>query len=163
MVITEDDSESILKLKASLHSKFEMKDLDFLGYFLDLEVTTQSSDSILSQIKYVYDLITRVGLTDDKTAATPLEVNVKLGTNDRKPLNNPTLYRELVGGLTYLTTTRPDIAHAVHVVSQFMAKPHTDHYAVVLRIIRYLKGHLFQGILLLCTSNFQLRTYSDAD
>nr|XP_019708776.1 uncharacterized protein LOC109506326 [Elaeis guineensis] len=163
IVITGDDSEGILKLKAPLHSKFEMKDLGSLGYFLGLEVITQSFGLILSQIKYASDLITRAGLTDDKTATTPLELNVKLGTNDGKPLNNPTFYRELVGGLIYLTTTRPDIAHAVNVVSQFMTKPHTGHYAAVFRIIRYLKGHLFQGILLPRTSNFQLRAYSDAD
>nr|XP_019707767.1 uncharacterized protein LOC109506158 [Elaeis guineensis] len=163
MVIIGEDSEGILKLKASLHSKFEMKDLGSLDYFLGLEVTTQSSGLILSQIKYASNLITRARLTNDKTAATPLEVNVKLGINDGKPLNNPTLYRKLVGGLIYLTIIRPDIAHAVHVVSQFMAKPHTSHYATVIRIIRYLKDHLFQSILLPRTSNFQLRAYSDAD
>src|SRR5262249_25581474 len=38
--------------------------------------------------------------------------------------------------------TRPDIAYAVHIVSQFMASPYTAHFTTVLRILRYIKGTL---------------------
>ncbi|GKV15182.1 hypothetical protein SLEP1_g25984 [Rubroshorea leprosula] len=47
-------------------------------------------------------------------------------------------------GLSYHDT--PDIAYAVHMVSQFMAAPHSTHYAVILRIIHYVKGTLFHGV-----------------
>ena len=42
--------------------------------------------------------------------------------------------------------TRPDLAYAVHLVSQFMSTPRSTHYAAVLRILRYIKGTLFYGL-----------------
>ncbi|GJW52504.1 hypothetical protein Tco_0096589 [Tanacetum coccineum] len=36
--------------------------------------------------------------------------------------------------------TRPDIAHAVGVVSRYMAKPGREHWEAVKRILRYIKG-----------------------
>ena len=38
--------------------------------------------------------------------------------------------------------TRPDIAHAVGVVSRFMSKPGKQHWEAVKWILRYLKGSL---------------------
>ena len=113
MIITGDDSAGIMQLKKSLHQTFEMKDLDPLRYFLGLEVSNHASGLILSQIKYATDLIIKSGMTDNKIVVTPFEPNVKLKSTGGKPLDNPTLYRRLVGGLVYLTITRPDITYAV--------------------------------------------------
>ena len=76
---------------------------------------------------------------------------------------DPILYRTIVGSLIYLTITRPDIAYAVHVVSQFVASPTIVHWAAVLRILRYLRDTVFQSLLLSSTSSLKLRAYSDAD
>jgi hypothetical protein len=78
-------------------------------------------------------------------------------------LTYSTLYRIIVGSLVYLTITRPDIAYVVHVVSQFVASPTTVHLAVVLGILRYIRGTVFQSLLLSSTSFLELRAYSDAD
>ena len=68
-----------------------------------------------------------------------------------------------MGSLIYLTVTRPDLAYAVHLVSQFMSSPHSTHYAAVLRILRYIKGTLFHGLHFSAQSSFELRAYADAD
>ncbi|KAL4029945.1 hypothetical protein IC575_008173 [Cucumis melo] len=73
------------------------------------------------------------------------------------------LYRQLVGSLIYLTVTRPDIAYAVHIVSQFMAAPRTIHFTAVLRILRYVKGTLGHGLQFSSQSSLVLSGYSDAD
>ncbi|KAJ9548119.1 hypothetical protein OSB04_020662 [Centaurea solstitialis] len=75
---------------------------------------------------------------------------------------DPSLYRTIVGSLVYLTVTRPDIAHAVHVVSQFVTAPTTVHWGAVLRILRYLRGTQFQSLLFPSTSSLKLNAYSDA-
>ncbi|GKV09608.1 hypothetical protein SLEP1_g21081 [Rubroshorea leprosula] len=139
MIITGDDVSRIDELKQFLSHKFEMKDLGFLN------------------------LISKAGLTDGKNVSRPLEPNVMLIPLDGSPLPDPTRYRQLVGSLVYLTMTRPDIAYAVHVVSQFMAAPCSTHYAAILRIIRYVKGTLFHGLYFSAHSSLVLRAYSDAN
>ena len=109
-----------------------MKDLGTLSYFLGLEVT---SCYYLFQVKYAYDILSKASLTDSKIVSTPLELNVKLNATDGEPLPDATFYRQLVGSLIYLTVTYPDLAYAIHLVSQFMSAPCSTHYATVLRIL----------------------------
>jgi hypothetical protein len=146
MIITGDDVQGIQDLKHFLGQHFEMKDLGPLSYFLSLEVSSSSDGYYLTQAKYTSDLISRAGITDSKIVDTPIEYNNRLNTYDGEPLPDATLYRQLVGSLVYLTVTRPNISYAIHIVSQFMAAPRSLHYAVVLRILRYLKGTLFHGL-----------------
>ena len=44
---------------------------------------------------------------------------------------DPERYRKLVGKLNYFTITRPDIAHLVSVVSQYMSAPTANHWVAV--------------------------------
>uniref|UniRef100_A0A2N9FPW0 Reverse transcriptase Ty1/copia-type domain-containing protein n=1 Tax=Fagus sylvatica TaxID=28930 RepID=A0A2N9FPW0_FAGSY len=163
MIITSDDIAGIRDLQKFLSQHFKMKDLGTLSYFLGLEVTSSSDGYYLSQAKYASDLLSKAGLTDSKTVPTPLELNVKLNTTDSEPLSDATLYRQLVGSLIYLTITCPNLAYAVHLVSQFMSAPRCTHYAAVLRILRYIKGMLFHGLHFSAQSSLELRAYADAD
>jgi len=163
MIITGDDLTCISELKQFLSSHFEMKDLGSLSYFLGLEISSDSSGYYLTQARYASDLLSRAGLTDSKTAPTPLEYNTRLTPMEGSPLSDATLYRQLVGSLVYLTVTRPDIAQAVHIVSQFLSAPRSTHYAAVLRILRYVKGTLFYGLHYSASSPLELRAFSDAD
>ncbi|CAJ2642140.1 unnamed protein product [Trifolium pratense] len=47
--------------------------------------------------------------------------------------------------------------------NQFMASPHSTHYAAVLQIIRYIKGALYYGLHYSATSSLILNAYSDVD
>ncbi|KAG9447257.1 hypothetical protein H6P81_013385 [Aristolochia fimbriata] len=107
--------------------------------------------------------LSHAGLSDNRTSDTPLELIVKFRPFDGELMADPTLYRQLVGGLLYLRITRPDISYAVHVVSQFMAAPRSVHYAVVIRILRYVKGTLLQGLFMSSASTLTLLAFSDAD
>uniref|UniRef100_A0A2N9FVG4 CCHC-type domain-containing protein n=1 Tax=Fagus sylvatica TaxID=28930 RepID=A0A2N9FVG4_FAGSY len=163
MIITGDDHSGISDFKLFLHQQFEMKDLGHLSYFLGLEVFSDSISYYLSQAKYASDLLSRAGLTDTKVVSTPLEMNARLTPLDGTPLSDATLYRQLVGSLVYLTVTRPDIAHAVHLVSQFLSALHFTHYAAVIHILRYIKGTMFHGLHFSAHSTLDLCAYSDAD
>uniref|UniRef100_A0A2N9HQU3 Reverse transcriptase Ty1/copia-type domain-containing protein n=1 Tax=Fagus sylvatica TaxID=28930 RepID=A0A2N9HQU3_FAGSY len=149
--------------RSFLSQHFEMKDLDTLSYFLGLEVTSSSDGYYFSQAMYASDFLSKAGLTDSKTDSTPLELNVKLNTIDSEPLFDATLYQQLVGSLIYLTVTRPYLAYAVHLVSQFMSAPRSTHYAAVLRILQYIKGTLFHGLHFSAHSSLELCAYADVD
>ena len=141
MIITSDDVDGISVLKVELAKQFEMKDLSPLRYFLSIEVAYSPRGYLLSQSKYVVDILERATLSYSKTVDTLIEVNAKYSSFDGVSLSDPTLYRAIVRSLVYLTITRLNIAfvvHVVHVVSQFVASPTTVHWAVVLRILRYL-------------------------
>ena len=140
-----------------------MKDLSPLNYFLGLEVSSSTDGYYLPWAKYTFDLISRASITDSKIVDTPIEYNGRLNSHDGEPLSDVTLYKQLVGSLIYLTITRPNISYAVHVVSQFMAAPKSSHYAVVIKILRYLKGTIFDGLLFSSHSSLTLQAYSDAD
>jgi hypothetical protein len=120
-----------------------MKDLDYLRYFLDIEVAYSLRGYFLSHSKYVVDILKQARLTNNKTLDTPIEVNTRYSSSYGLPLIDPTLYRIIIGSLVYLISTRPDIAYVVHVVSQFVASPTIFHWATVLRILQYLWGIIF--------------------
>ena len=70
-------------------------------------------------------------------AVTPMSASVKLFAADSPVLDpdDATRYRSLVGGLQYLTLTRPDISFAVNRVCQFLHTPTEEHMSVVKRIL----------------------------
>ncbi|XP_050941515.1 uncharacterized mitochondrial protein AtMg00810-like [Cucumis melo] len=140
-----------------------MKDLGSFNYFLGLEVYRRSNGYLLSQAKYASDLLVRSRITNSNIASTSLDLNVHLTPYDGVPLEDVSLYRQLVGSLIYLTVTRPDIAYVVHIVRQFMTAPRTIHFTVVLRILRYIKETLGHGLLFSSQFSLVLSGYSDAD
>lgn len=82
-----------------------MKNLGPLIYFLSLEVSSRSNRYYLSQAKYVPNLLARSGITNSVMPSKPLDPNVFLTSFHSVPLEVVTLYRQLVGSLTYLTVT----------------------------------------------------------
>ena len=117
----------------------------------------------MNQHKYNQDLITLAGLEDTSSVDTLMEVNVKYRKDEGTLLDEPTLYRRLVGSLIYLTTTRLDISYDVHQVSQFMSSPRHLHLAAVHSIICYLRGSPTCGLFFPTDTSLQLVAYSDAD
>ena len=106
-----------------------------LSYFLGLEINSSSDEYYISQAKFASDLLSKAGITDNKTISAPLEYNVMLTPLASEPIFNATRYRQLVGSLIYLTVSHPDISHVVGMVSKFMDALHSVHYAAILRIL----------------------------
>ncbi|XP_068638476.1 uncharacterized mitochondrial protein AtMg00810-like [Aristolochia californica] len=140
-----------------------MKDLGYLQYFLGIEVAYSPKGYILSQSKYISEVISHAGLTDDWIMDSPIELNHRLSPTDGDLLSDVTRYREVVGSLVYLMVTCPDITYVVHMVSQSASAPCTTHWTAVLRILCYLRGTVHHGLLLSSTSDLVLTGYSDAD
>ena len=62
MIIIGNDENVIAALKESLHTKFRIKDLGQLQYFLGIEVARSTDGISISQRKYTLDILDEVGL-----------------------------------------------------------------------------------------------------
>ncbi|RVW37569.1 Retrovirus-related Pol polyprotein from transposon RE1 [Vitis vinifera] len=136
MVITGDDIEEISRLQGQLASEFKMKNLGGLKYFLGIEC---------------------------KPMDTPIVQNHKLGLYLHQKPTNKGRYQRLVGKLIYLSHTRPDIAYAVSVVSQFMHCPSEEHMEAIIRILRYLKSSLGKGLMFSKNDHVRVDGYTNID
>ncbi|XP_059073237.1 secreted RxLR effector protein 161-like [Cryptomeria japonica] len=92
-----------------------------------------------------------------------MEQNLKLSTNEGAAFEDPTKYRQLVGSLIYVTTTRPNITFVVGIMSRFMHKPCEGHWTAAQRVLKYLKGTQTLGIKYSKVLDFHLKGYSDSD
>ncbi|WVZ95958.1 hypothetical protein U9M48_041658, partial [Paspalum notatum var. saurae] len=100
-----------------------------------------------------------------KPVSTPLSVSEKLSRTEGEPLSldDSTKYRSIVGGLQYLTLTRPDISFSVNKVCQFLHSPTSVHWRAVKRILRYIRGTLSVGLKIKKSCSKLLSAFADAD
>jgi hypothetical protein len=123
-----------------LDSKFEMKDLRMMHYFLGLEVWHRTDEIFMSQGKYTVEILRRFGMTNYKSMTTPMVTNLKNPSESSSNSNliDPTMYRQLIGSLMYQVNTRLDIFYAVNALSQFMSQPRQIHWVTAKHVLRYL-------------------------
>ena len=148
MLIVGQDRAQISKLKEELAESFEMKDLGPTKQILGMEITRDRKNRRLwlSQERYVERILERFNMKEAKPVTTPLGGHCKLSKSscpsteeeNKKMVVIP--YSSAVGSLMYaMVCTRPDIAHAVGVVSRFLSNPGKQHWEAVKWIFRYLR------------------------
>ena len=94
------------EFKAAMKSEFEMTDLGLMKYFLGIEVEQSNHGICISQHKYAVDILKTFKMEKCKPVDTPIAIGTKLSKEDLGTVVNSTLYKQLVGSLMYLTTTR---------------------------------------------------------
>ena len=107
-----------------------MKDLGVLSLFLGIEFSVSEGFIEMKQKKYIDKILTRFGMMECNPKTVPCDVNITSvdRNTDSNYLDDPRLYREMVGNLLYLMTcTRPDLCFAVTRLSQFLARPRNHH------------------------------------
>uniref|UniRef100_A0A2N9HY12 Reverse transcriptase Ty1/copia-type domain-containing protein n=1 Tax=Fagus sylvatica TaxID=28930 RepID=A0A2N9HY12_FAGSY len=163
IIITASQPESIDDLLLSLTHEFAVKDLGNLNFFLGIEVLSNPHGIILSQHRYIIDLLHRTKMSEAKPITTPMASTSSLSAFEGELFPDLTLYRSTVGALQYLALTRPDIAFTVNKLSQFMQKPLLPHWQTVKRLLRYLKNTLNFGLQIYRSSSSTIQAFSDAD
>ncbi|KAL0426864.1 UNVERIFIED_CONTAM: Retrovirus-related Pol polyprotein from transposon TNT 1-94 [Sesamum latifolium] len=132
MLIAAKNMHDVLALKALLSQKFDMKDLGAATKILGMEIHRDrgSRKLWLSQRGYVEKVLDKFGMSKAKPVSTPLANHFKLSSEqchktDREiedMANVP--YASAVGCLMYaMVCTRPDLAHAISQVCEYMSKP----------------------------------------
>ena len=87
----------------------------------------QEDGMILTQQKFTKELLLASGIKEFKQVVIPLPLNTKLSARDGVLMENPTLYRSLLGKLNFLTNTRPNLTYTVQSLNEIMQNPRSSH------------------------------------
>ena len=167
IILAGKEASKMNEVKQALSTKFEIKDMGELHYFLGVSVhrNLDNHSMWIGQPTYTASIIEKYGMKDAKAIATPVNTSIKLvKAKEGDELADMALYQSAVGSLQYLATmTRPDISFAVSNVGKFSSQPTKEHWIAVKRIIRYLKGTQDYGLLYKRDSTDVFVGYSDSD
>lgn len=161
-------NERLKFVKNALASKFEVKDLGKVNYFLGIRIIQNLEEGTvwIGQPSYTERILQDFGMVDAKSAKTPVNSSLKLMKAAEESVGvKPEKYQCAVGKLLYLSTrSRPDIAFAVSSVARYTAQPTEDHWKAIKQLFRYLAGTIDYGILYKKSSeSVKCIGYSDAD
>nr|GFA28907.1 hypothetical protein [Tanacetum cinerariifolium] len=146
-----------------MKDKFQMSSMGEFTFFLGLQVKQKKYGIFISQDKYVAEILRKFGLTDTKSASTPIETEKPLLKDpDGEDIDAHT-YRSMIGSLMYLTSSRPDIIFAVCACAHFQVTPKASHLHAIKMIFRYLKDKPHLGLWYQKDPPFDLVAYSDSD
>jgi Reverse transcriptase (RNA-dependent DNA polymerase) len=163
IIITGSDPVQIDQCIQQLNTRFAIRDLGTLHYFLGLEASYNSNGICLTQTKYFTDLLKRVNMLNCKPCLSPMASGTTLSSHGSELCKDPQLFRSVIGALQYGTLTRPDLSFSVNKLSQFMHSPTEDHWAAAKRILRYVAGTLDHGIQFYRGSPSRINAFSDSD
>jgi Reverse transcriptase (RNA-dependent DNA polymerase) len=96
IVFTDNDIIEMKRIKGSLAIDFEMKDLDPLYYFLDIEVVSSPNGVFLSQQKYILKLLYKIRMLECRPTNTSIVPNHELIGSVRDQVDRER-YQRLVG------------------------------------------------------------------
>ncbi|XP_019255062.1 PREDICTED: uncharacterized protein LOC109233640 [Nicotiana attenuata] len=163
VILTGTNLEEIKALKTHLHNQFKIKDLGKLHYFLGLEMLYKDDGVLISQRKFITDLLKEYDCMGYSVVSSPLDSSTKLKAEEGPLMSDPSYYRKLVGKLNFLTNTRLDIAYSVQHLSQFMQTPREPHLKAAIHVLKYLKKDPTLGIFLSKDPSYKIIAYCDSD
>jgi hypothetical protein len=145
---------AITDIKSLLSSNFSVKDLGEAKHFLGMQIKQERDPNgvlvsiTLSNEKLICDMLDSFDLTGEKPKSTPLDRSMKLKKDQGTPLPPNNRYRELVGGVLYLSnTTRPDIAYSASLLARFSNSPTSQHWGAGIFLLKYLSGTKELGLM----------------
>ncbi|GKB04644.1 retrovirus-related pol polyprotein from transposon TNT 1-94, partial [Tanacetum coccineum] len=94
-----------------MKNNFEMSMMGELKFFLGLQVHQSPHGIFISQSQYAIELLKKHGLDECVSMSTPMATE-RLDADLQGTPTDQTTYRRMIGGLMYLTASRPDIAFA---------------------------------------------------
>ncbi|GJT70797.1 retrovirus-related pol polyprotein from transposon TNT 1-94 [Tanacetum coccineum] len=120
-------TKDFLKRFANLmKNNFEMSMMGKLKFFLRLQVHQSPRGIFISQSQYAIELLKKHGLDECVSMSTPMTTE-RLNAVLQGTPTDQTTYRRMIGGLMYLTASRPDIAFATFVCARYQARPTVKH------------------------------------
>ena len=115
----------------------------------------------ISQSKYAKNIVKKFGLDNSGHMRTPAATHLKLTKDESGISVDQSMYRSMIGSLSYITTSMPNITFAVGVCARYQADPTMSHLTQVKRILKYINSTSDYGILYSYRENSKLMAYCD--
>jgi hypothetical protein len=181
MVIATGNEKMRTKFMNEFKKTFKITELGEIHWLLGTKIEMTEEGCLLSQEKYIRDLLKKYGMQDCRSVKTPIVVTKpqeqKKDSQDTDEqdeaqeeqevlldTDGACQYRSLTGSLIYAAVmTRPDITFAVNKLAQKMSKPTDKDWMAAKRVLRYLKGRESLGIYYSKNGNRSVEAYSDSD
>ncbi|KAF2300982.1 hypothetical protein GH714_018927 [Hevea brasiliensis] len=114
-------------------------------------------------MKYALEVLRRFSMMESNSVGSPIVPGFKISREENDDFVDETYYKQLVGSLMYLTTTRPDMMFVTCLISRYMTKPTKIHLQAAKRALRYLKGTVNYGIHYKKGGDGELLAFTDSD
>jgi hypothetical protein len=163
LIYTGDDKGMMVEFKKSMMEAFDMTDLGKMRFFLGIEILQKPEGTFICQRKYATDILKKLTMSESKPVNSPIVPGFKINRDVNGAAVDDTYFKQIVGSLMYLTTTRPDIMFSVSLISRYMSKPTELHLQAAKRILRYLKGTTSYGIFYKKGGETDLLAFTDSD
>ncbi|GJR39262.1 retrovirus-related pol polyprotein from transposon TNT 1-94 [Tanacetum coccineum] len=115
------------ELKEEMTAKFKMPMMGQMSFFLGLQISQSPRGIFINQSTYASEIVKKYDMLTADSVDTPLVEKSKLDKDLHGTQVNATLYRRIIGSLMYLTSSRPDLIHAVCLCARYQAKPTKKH------------------------------------
>jgi hypothetical protein len=163
ILIFSNNEKHLTKIKKDLMSKFNMNDLGVAKHALGIEIKQECGKFYLNQTQYINSILKGFNMQECQPISTPMECGKDFNSKEKDKGRPQVPYQSLTGSLMCLAVcTRPDIAHAVSLLSQFNSCYTTEHWKWAKRVLRYLKGTMEHNLLFRKTKEI-IKGYADVD
>ncbi|GKA31838.1 zinc finger, CCHC-type containing protein [Tanacetum coccineum] len=113
---------------------------------LGIKIKHENKGIVITQSHYIEKIFKKFNREDCSPVITHMDPVEKLKPNTGKPMDQLE-YSRAIGCLMYaMTSTRPDIAYAIGRLSRFTGNPSRQHWQVITRVFKYLKGTMNYGL-----------------
>jgi hypothetical protein len=154
LLIGTKDDKLLLLLTRSLEVKYKFKIIKEPTLFLGVRLKRNRKLKTLefSQTPYLDELLDRFKMENCNSIATPIEHGKQYTkstnmTREETEYMADKPYRSLACSLMYASnTSRPDISYACNTASRHLQNPGKEHWKLLKRIVRYVKGTTNLGL-----------------
>nr|GEZ75213.1 uncharacterized mitochondrial protein AtMg00810-like [Tanacetum cinerariifolium] len=118
-----------------MKNNFEISMMGKLKFFFGLQVHQSPRGIFISHSQYAIELLKKHSMDECVSMSTPMATE-RLNDNLQGTPTERMTYHRRIGGLMYLTSSRPDIAFATFVCARYQARPTVKHLKEDKRIFR---------------------------
>nr|GEX96879.1 copia protein [Tanacetum cinerariifolium] len=93
-----------------------------MSFFLGLQISQIPKGIFINQSKHAFEIVKNYGMPSSDSVDTPLVEKSKVDEDLQGKPVDATLYRDMIGSLMYLTSSRPDLTYAACLYARWSSK-----------------------------------------